>query len=96
MVTNRPGVDETIRNLRDTSASFKHVAADLEAGKGLAGGLLHDEAMKAEAASLISNANDVMASFATFGSNLNENGIWHMLWKHKHTEKSEKPREPAH
>jgi phospholipid/cholesterol/gamma-HCH transport system substrate-binding protein len=93
VVTNRPGVDETIQNLRDTSASFKHVAADLEAGKGLAGGLLHDEAMKAEAASLISNANDMTAAFATFGSNLNQNGIWHMLWKHKPTEKSEKPKE---
>jgi hypothetical protein len=96
VVTNRPGVDETIQNLRDTSASFKHVAADLEAGKGLAGGLLHDEAMKAEATALISNANDMTAAFATFGSNLNQKGIWRMLWKPKHTDKSEKPKDPVH
>ncbi len=88
VVTNRPGVEATIQNLRDTSASFKHVAADLEAGKGLAGGLLHDESMKAETATLISNANAVAASFATFGSNLNQRGIWRMLWKPKQTEKS--------
>jgi len=93
VLTNRPGVEATIQNLRDTSASFKHVAADLEAGNGLAGGLLHDESMKAETASLISNANAVAASFATFGSNLNQRGIWRMLWKPKQTEKSEKSKD---
>jgi len=90
VATNRPVVDETIRNLRDTSAVFKQLADDLEAGKGLAGGLLKDEQMKAEAASLISNANAVAAVFSTFGSNLNQRGIWSMLWKPKHTEKNEK------
>jgi phospholipid/cholesterol/gamma-HCH transport system substrate-binding protein len=87
VATNRPAVNEAIKNLRDTSASFKQVAADLEAGKGLAGGLLKDEEMKAEAASLISNANAMAAAFATFGTNLNQRGIWSMLWKPKHAEK---------
>jgi phospholipid/cholesterol/gamma-HCH transport system substrate-binding protein len=85
VATNRPVVTEAIQNLRDTSASFKQVAADLEAGKGLAGGVLKDEEMKAKAASLISNANAVAAAFATFGTNLNQRGIWSMLWKPKHT-----------
>jgi phospholipid/cholesterol/gamma-HCH transport system substrate-binding protein len=94
--TNRPVADEAIRNLRDTSASFKQVAADLEAGKGLAGELLKDEQMKAQAAMLVSNANAMAASFSAFGSNLNQRGIWSMLWKPKHTERSEKSRDSAH
>jgi phospholipid/cholesterol/gamma-HCH transport system substrate-binding protein len=95
VATNRPAINEAIQNLRDTAASFKQVAADLEAGKGLAGGLLKDEAMKAEAASLITNANAMTAAFATFGNHLNERGLWRMLWKPKNTEKSEKSRDPA-
>jgi hypothetical protein len=76
--------------LRDTSAVFKQVASDLEAGKGLAGGLLKDEEFKAQTALLLSNANAVAAAFGTFGSNLNQRGIWSMLWKPKHTENNEK------
>jgi phospholipid/cholesterol/gamma-HCH transport system substrate-binding protein len=94
VVTNRPAISEAVQNLRDTSASFKQVAADLEAGKGLAGGLLKDEEIKANAASLISNANAVAAAFATFGTNLNQRGIWSMLWKPKHTAKSEQNQAP--
>jgi phospholipid/cholesterol/gamma-HCH transport system substrate-binding protein len=96
VATNRPAVDEAIQNLRDTSASFKQLAADLEAGKGLAGGLLKDEEMKAQAASLISNANAMTAAFATFGTNLNQRGIWSMLWKPKHTERSATSPAPPH
>jgi len=90
VATNRPAVDETIRNLRDTSAVFKQVATDLEAGKGLAGGLLKDQELKAETASLISNANAMVAAFSIFGSNVNQRGIWSMMWKPKHNEKNEK------
>lgn len=85
VATNQPGVDETIRNLRDTSAVFKQLASDLNAGQGLAGGLLKDQELKAQTAALISNANALAASFSTFGSNLNQRGIWSMLWKPKHS-----------
>jgi len=96
VTTNRPGLDATVQNLRDTSASFKQVAADLQAGKGVVGGLLKDDEMKASTASLISNANAMAASFAVFGSNLDQKGIWKMLWKPKQTEKSEKNPAPPH
>jgi len=95
VTSNRPAVNEAIQNLRDTSASVKQVAADLEAGKGLAGGLLKDEEMKAQSAALISNANAMAAAFSEFGSNLNQRGIWSMLWKPKHTEKGEQSPSPA-
>jgi phospholipid/cholesterol/gamma-HCH transport system substrate-binding protein len=91
VATNGPGVDEAIKNLRDTTASFKQLADGLQAGKGLAGGLLKDEEMKATAASLISNANAVAAEFSAFGSNLNQRGIWSMLWKPKHPERKDDP-----
>ncbi len=91
--SNRPALDETVQNLRDTSTSFKQVAADLEAGKGLAGGLLKDQEMKVQAAALLSNANATAAALSTFGSNLNQRGLWSMLWKPKHTERSEKSRD---
>jgi phospholipid/cholesterol/gamma-HCH transport system substrate-binding protein len=84
ITTNRPDVNEAVKNLRDASASFKQIAFDLEAGKGPVGGLLKNEAMKTQIASAISNANAVTAEFNAFGSNLNERGIWSMLWKPKH------------
>jgi phospholipid/cholesterol/gamma-HCH transport system substrate-binding protein len=87
VMTNRPAIDETMRNLRDTSTSFKQLASDLEAGKGLAGALLKDPEMKAQTEALISNANAVAVEFSTFGSNLNQRGIWSMFKKPKHTEK---------
>jgi len=87
VITNRPVLDETMRNLRDTSASFKQLATDLEAGKGLAGALLKDQEMKAQTEALISNANAMAVEFSTFGSNLNQRGIWSMFKKPKHTEK---------
>jgi hypothetical protein len=76
-------VTEAVKNFRDTSAALKQVAEDLQAGRGLAGGLLKDEQMKTQMADLISNANLTAESLATFSSNLNKNGIWRMLWKPK-------------
>jgi phospholipid/cholesterol/gamma-HCH transport system substrate-binding protein len=92
VVTNRAKVDQMIGNLRDTSASVKELAAGLQAGKGLAGSLFKDEEMKAKLAALLSNANATATAFATFGSNLNQRGIWSMVWKPK---KNEGRKEPA-
>ncbi len=91
ITTNRGEVNEAVKNLRDTTASFKQLAAGLQAGNGLAGGLLKDEEMKAQTVALLSNANAVASQFSTFGSNLNQRGIWHMLWKPKPGERSPAP-----
>jgi ABC-type transporter Mla subunit MlaD len=91
IVTNQEGVADTIKNLRDTSANFKQLAADLQAGKGAAGALLKDEQVKAQMSSLITNANSMAAAFATFGSNLNQRGLWSILWKPKHQDKAPPP-----
>jgi len=92
VVTNRGPVDEMIQNLRGASASVKQMTDDLQAGRGLAGGLLKDEKMKADLAALLSNANTMATAFSTFGSNLNQKGIWSMLWKPK---KADRKKEPA-
>jgi phospholipid/cholesterol/gamma-HCH transport system substrate-binding protein len=88
ITTNKGDVNEAVKNLRDTTASFKQLASGLQAGNGLAGGLLKDEEMKAQAAALLSNANVVASQFTAFGSNLNQRGIWSMLWKPKNSERS--------
>ena len=79
--TNSPDIHESVKNLRDTTKSFKQIASNLEAGQGLAGSLLKDQTMQAEAAALVSHADAVAAEFATFGSNLNQKGVWRMLGK---------------
>ena len=91
VVTNRPAVNQTIQNLHDSSASIKQMTADLQAGHGLAGALLKDEEMKANLAALLRNANQMAAAFSTFGSNLNQRGIWSMLWKPKTPERRKEP-----
>jgi phospholipid/cholesterol/gamma-HCH transport system substrate-binding protein len=91
ITTNSDDVNVAVKNLRDTTASFKQLASGLQAGKGLAGGLLNDEGMKAQAVALLSNANVVASEFGVFGSNLNQRGVWSMLWKPKHTERSADP-----
>ena len=53
--------------------------------------------MSAQIASMVSNASVMAAEFSTFGSNLNQKGIWAMLWKPKHKEKepaSAHPKKP--
>jgi phospholipid/cholesterol/gamma-HCH transport system substrate-binding protein len=91
ILTNRGNFSETMQNLRDTTASLKQLTTDLEAGKGLAGGLLKDEEMKAELTALLSNANATAAALSTFGSNLNQRGLWRMLWKPKPNERNPAP-----
>jgi ABC-type transporter Mla subunit MlaD len=91
ITTNSGDVNEAVKNLRDTTASFKQLASGLQAGNGLAGAVLKDEVMKAQAVALLSNANAVASEFSFFGSNLNQRGIWSMLWKPKHTERSPHP-----
>jgi phospholipid/cholesterol/gamma-HCH transport system substrate-binding protein len=91
VVTNRDDIREAIVNLTAASAQIKGIAQDLEAGKGPAGSLLKDEQMRAQLESVVSNADSITAEFSTFGSNLNQKGIWAMLWRPKHPETNSGP-----
>ena len=85
IVTNRDDMRKVVTNLTVATDQFKQIGLDLQAGNGLAGSLLKDVKMKAEMASIVSNANSMTAEFSAFGSNLNQRGIWAMLWKPKQT-----------
>jgi phospholipid/cholesterol/gamma-HCH transport system substrate-binding protein len=91
ILTNRDDVSKVVGNLTVASGQFKQIALDLQAGKGPAGALLKDEKMAAEMASFISNASTMTAEFGEFGRNLNQKGIWAMLWKPKHPETNAPP-----
>lgn len=91
IVTNRDDVKKVVGNLTVASDQFKQIALDLQAGKGSAGALLKDEKMAADMASFVSNANTMTAELGDFGRNLNQRGIWAMLWKPKHTETNRPP-----
>jgi len=81
--SNRNDVTEAVKNFRDTSANLKQLSADLQGGKGVAGTLLKDEHLKMEMSSVVSNANALSANLSLFTSNLNQQGLWRMLWKPK-------------
>ena len=74
--TNRLELNESMKNLRDATASLKQMTADMQSGKGLVGGVLKDEEMRLHTALAVSN-------LSVFSSNLNSRGIWSLLWKPK-------------
>ncbi len=67
IVTNRAELNESMKNLRDATASMKNMMAELEAGKGIAGGLLKDEQTRAQFSSTISNLSILSSNLARFG-----------------------------
>lgn len=83
ILTNRENLTLAVQNLRDTTANFKQLSADLQAGRGLAGSVLKDEHMKVQVSELISNVDATAANLSFFSSNLNQRGVWSMLWKPK-------------
>ncbi len=68
ILTNRAGMGQAVNNFEATSASLKNIAADLEAGKGLAGSLLKDERLSGQLSATLSN-------LAVLSSNLNRYGL---------------------
>jgi hypothetical protein len=68
VATNRADVTAAVQNLEAASGSLKDVLAGLQAGKGLAGSLLKDPALDAQASLLLSN-------LTTLSSNLNRFGL---------------------
>lgn len=81
--TNRSDITGSIRDFRQTAANFRQISDDLEAGKGLAGGALKDEVMRAQTQAAISNIDQLAVSLRLFSTRLNENGLWGSLWKPK-------------
>lgn len=78
IVTNRVELNEAMKNLRDATASLKQMTAEMQSGKGLAGGLLKDEQMRLQVSTTFSN-------LATLSSNLNRFGLLYKPKQPKNT-----------
>ncbi len=76
VATNTDGINRTLKNVEASSESFKALASDLQAGKGLAGDLLKNPELAAKAAEIANNL-----SITT--SNLNRLGLWRVVWPRK-------------
>ena len=75
LATNSVNLNQATKNIAETSATFKQLAADLQAGKGLAGAVLQNP-------ELATNVQAIAANLAVTSSNLNRIGIWGILWSH--------------
>ncbi len=84
LATNSANLGQATRDLADTAATFKQLAADLQAGKGLAGTVLQNP-------ELATNVQAIAANLAITSSNLNQHGLWGIMWSHK-TTTSETPK----
>jgi phospholipid/cholesterol/gamma-HCH transport system substrate-binding protein len=82
LMTNRADITIAVKDVKETAAVIKDLANDLQAGKGLAGGLIKDEHLKEETVQLFNRLATLGANLEIASSNLNRNGIWWMLWKH--------------
>jgi len=86
--TNRVELNEAMKNLRDASAALKEMTTELQAGRGAVGGLLKDDALRAQLVTTVSN-------LSVFSSNVNSRGVWSVLWKPKNPKPTKDPIYPG-
>lgn len=67
IVTNRVELNESMKNLRDATASLKQMTAEMQSGKGLVGGLLKDEELRSQIAITVGNLAVVSSNLARYG-----------------------------
>jgi phospholipid/cholesterol/gamma-HCH transport system substrate-binding protein len=75
IATNGAGISGAVTNLQVATATLREIADDMHEGKGLAGTVLENEQLAA-------NVRETMNNLAMTTSNLNEFGLWHILWRH--------------
>jgi len=80
--TNQTNIDVIVKDVAAVTANLKsftqnadRIVAELEAGKGLAGGLLKDDKVRIEFFSLITNLNSAAGNLSILASNLNARGL---------------------
>ena len=74
--TNGDTISASIKNIQISTEDLKRVMDNLRSGQGLAGALLSNE-------QLSTNIQAVAANLAITTSNLNQFGLWHILWHHE-------------
>ncbi len=86
--TNRVVVNESMKNIKDTTESLNKLITAAERGEGLAGKLFADKELAENIVTLSSNLNEVSAK-------LNRRGLWSVLWEDKKKKKEERETEKA-
>jgi len=89
--TNGPQICAAISNVQTSTAILTNLLGEVQAGKGLAGGLIKNQVIADNVAELTSN-------LAVTSSNLNRLGLWHFIWYHPKSPEtnSTSPRHPAY
>ncbi|MBP7828140.1 MAG: MCE family protein [Verrucomicrobia bacterium] len=77
-------ITNTLKSIESAAELLNHLLVDLRAGKGVAGRLLADE-------QLAEDLGQIAHNLSITTSNLNQFGLWRMLWKRP----TATPREPA-
>jgi phospholipid/cholesterol/gamma-HCH transport system substrate-binding protein len=75
--TNSPALNEAIRDIRESTKSLRNLLNKAESGDNLATAFLADEELAHQVSQIASN-------LSVTTSNLNERGLWGILWKKKH------------
>jgi phospholipid/cholesterol/gamma-HCH transport system substrate-binding protein len=75
IATNGVVISDAVSNLENTTETLKQIADDMHAGRGLAGAILADQ-------QLATNVQITVNNLAIASSNLNQLGLWHILWRH--------------
>lgn len=83
LANNQNDISAAVKNLRQASVTANQLLEDVKATNGPAGLLLRDEQLKLQIGLLVTNLNSATVDLGTFGSNLNQRGIWSMLRKPK-------------
>ena len=89
IVTNRDGISQSVENLEKATFTLRELMADVEGGRGVVGGLLKDDAMKAEVSLLLDDLSKFASNISVLSSNINNKGLWRVLWKPKESKRSE-------
>ncbi|HEY5040433.1 MAG TPA: hypothetical protein VIK53_00335, partial [Verrucomicrobiae bacterium] len=84
LATNSVNINAATKNIDDLTVMLKQIAADLQAGQGLAGAILRNQ-------ELATNVLDIAANLSITSSNLNRHGLWGILWSHKPPAKNDPP-----
>ncbi len=84
VATNREAIHLAVENIEASTDTLKNLLNGVQAGKGLAGGLLKDE-------QVANNVSQIAQNLSVTTSNLNRLGLWGILWQHKAEKQKEQP-----
>lgn len=76
VTTNGTALSAAVKNIESSTMILESLLGDMQAGKGLAGTLLKDQALAGDVAKITQN-------LSVTTSNLNRLGLWGILWKAK-------------